>query len=227
MSTLLMRLAAPMQSWGIDVQYKKRGTECAPTKSGVVGLVAAALGRRRNEGIEDLAALHFGVRIDRGGVLLHDYHTAESNEFPYVTHRYYLCDAVFLVGLEGDEALLLEIERALTRPLFPLFLGRRSCPPEGRISLGVRDLPLQKALADAPPLVESRPVDAKGGRPMLRLQLDSDAGGGARFACDLPLSFDQRRREYGFRSVRDERIRTNTTDVEPPTLHDPMCELEG
>ena len=68
MSTLLLRLAAPIQSWGID-KFERRGTERIPTKSGVIGLVAAALGRRRNDQIEDLNALRFGVRIDKEGKL--------------------------------------------------------------------------------------------------------------------------------------------------------------
>jgi CRISPR system Cascade subunit CasD len=54
MSTLLLRLAAPIQAWGVD-KFERRGTERIPTKSGVIGLLAAALGRRRNESIEDLS----------------------------------------------------------------------------------------------------------------------------------------------------------------------------
>ncbi|MGJ4848967.1 type I-E CRISPR-associated protein Cas5/CasD [Bacillota bacterium Meth-B3] len=220
MSTLLMRLAAPMQSWGVDAKYDRRGTERAPTKSGVIGLAAAALGRHRHAGIEDLAALRFGVRIDREGVLLRDYHTAKSSKSAYVTNRYYLCGAIFLAGLEGEEMLLLEIERALTSPRFPLFLGRRSCPPEGRISLGLREGSLGEALASEPPLAED-------GQSRMRIQMDGEAGGDARFACDVPLSFDQRRREYGFRSVCEAYAASNTTPAQPPTLHDPMRELEG
>ena len=76
MSTLLLRLAAPLQSWGASSRFKKLGTEREPTKSGIVGLVAAALGRERDEDIKDLCALRFGVRIDQPGELLRDYHIA-------------------------------------------------------------------------------------------------------------------------------------------------------
>ena len=65
MSTLLLRLAAPMQSWGTDSKFEWRRTERAPTKSSVIGLIAAALGRMRNESIDDLKALRFGVRVDK------------------------------------------------------------------------------------------------------------------------------------------------------------------
>ena len=154
MSTLLMRLAAPLQSWGVDAKFDRHGTERVPTKSGIVGLAAAALGRRRNESIEDLQALRFGVRVDREGMLLRDYHTAKNAKLAYVTNRYYLSDAVFLAGLEGDEALLAKIENALRHPAFPLFLGRRSCPPEGRLSLGIRmGKTLLEALQEEPSLV--------------------------------------------------------------------------
>ena len=47
-----------------------------------------------------------------------------------MTYRHYLQDAVFLVGLESeDTALLQELETALKHPVYPLYLGRRSCPP--------------------------------------------------------------------------------------------------
>jgi CRISPR system Cascade subunit CasD len=153
MSTLLLRLAAPMQGWGVDT-FERRGTERIPTKSGVVGLLASALGRRRNESIDDLTKLRFGVRVDREGTLLRDFHTARSQKSAYVTIRYYLSDAVFLVGLEGNKAFLYEIEYALRHPVFPLYLGRRSCPPEGKLSLGVReDKTLLQALKEEPWLV--------------------------------------------------------------------------
>ena len=44
MSVLLVRLAGPMQSWGSQSRFSHRDTEREPTKSGVVGLLSAALG---------------------------------------------------------------------------------------------------------------------------------------------------------------------------------------
>lgn len=138
MATLLLRLAAPLQSWGADSKFETRKTNREPTKSGVIGLLAAALGLRRDDaaGIARLNGLHFAVRADREGSLLVDFHTANREEdrkkgkAPYVTYRHYLQDAVFLVGLESeDTALLQELETALKHPVYPLYLGRRSCPP--------------------------------------------------------------------------------------------------
>ena len=47
MATLLLRLAAPLQAWGSDSKFETRKTNREPTKSGVIGLLAAALGLRR------------------------------------------------------------------------------------------------------------------------------------------------------------------------------------
>ena len=73
MATFLLRLSAPLQSWGIDSKFNTRKTAREPSKSGVIGLLAAALGRKRDEDINDLCKLKFGVRIDQEGKLLKDY----------------------------------------------------------------------------------------------------------------------------------------------------------
>ena len=54
MTVLLLRLAGPMQAWGVKSRFTVRSTELAPTKSGVIGMLAAATGRRRTDPIEDL-----------------------------------------------------------------------------------------------------------------------------------------------------------------------------
>ena len=124
MNTLLLRLTAPLQAWGSDSRFETRRTGREPSKSGVIGLLAAALGRSRADSINDLCQLQFGVRVDQEGQLLRDFHTAHQGEkTAYVTERYYLCDAVFLVGLASeDEELLQTLERALHAPVYPLFL---------------------------------------------------------------------------------------------------------
>ena len=67
MATLLLRLAAPLQSWGSDSKFETRKTDREPTKSGVVGLLAAALGLRRDdtEGLARLNGLRFAVETLR------------------------------------------------------------------------------------------------------------------------------------------------------------------
>lgn len=209
MSTLLLRLAGPMQSWGTDSKFDVRRTQREPSKSGVIGLVAAALGvsRQDRQALATLACLRFGVRVDREGTLLRDYHTAHTEKGgAYVTNRYYLADAVFVAGLESEDGALLEkMGEALVSPAFPLYLGRRSCPPTGRIFLGISPKPLEEALREnAPDSASWLVLDAKAGEP----------GGLQR---DVPLSFNPNRREYGFRRVVSCSLHSE---------HDPMAELE-
>ena len=208
MSTLLLRLAAPLQSWGADSKFEeRRATMREPTKSGVIGMLAAALGRRRDEPVDDLSKLRFGVRIDQPGQLLRDYHTAKSSDgkTSYVTNRYYLADAVFLVGLEGDVDLLHVLHEALLAPVFPLYLGRRSCPPVGRISLGVSENALEKALDSASWQAgkhTKRKAFFSDEPHNLTLVLDA-AGVGSLRRPDLPLSFSQKHRKHMYRYFID------------------------
>ncbi|MDR2379618.1 MAG: type I-E CRISPR-associated protein Cas5/CasD, partial [Bifidobacteriaceae bacterium] len=77
-STLVLRLAGPLQAWGGPSQGNRRETANAPSKSGVVGLLAAACGTRRSGPIDDLLGLKLGVRIDRPGTVLRDFHTVSD-----------------------------------------------------------------------------------------------------------------------------------------------------
>ena len=161
MATLLLRLAAPLQAWGADSKFETRKTGREPTKSGVIGLLAAALGLRRDEreALLRLTGLRFGVRVEREGQLLVDYHTAKTQDekTSYVTYRHYLQDAVFLAGIESEDAALLQqLQQALLHPVFQLYLGRRSCPPTLPLCLGLRQCSLQEALQTEPPLCPGR-----------------------------------------------------------------------
>lgn len=156
--TLLMRLAGPMQSWGVSSRFGIRETLTEPSKSGVIGLLCAALGWDRaadthiiagqTRPLADLAALRFGVRVVREGAVRRDYHTAQNVlrakaklrpgkptaegdlQQTVLSERYYLSDAYFLVGLEGeDEALLQALDEALATPHWPLCLGRKAFAP--------------------------------------------------------------------------------------------------
>jgi CRISPR system Cascade subunit CasD len=136
MNTLLLRLSGAMQSWGVQSRFGVRDTGLEPSKSGVIGLVCAAMGIDRNDDdtLASLAALKMGVRVDKEGVLKVDYHTAQNVlkagggiKNTELSNRYYLADARFLVGLAGNDLVLLErIQAALRNPTWPLFLGRKS-----------------------------------------------------------------------------------------------------
>lgn len=53
MSVLLLQLAGPLQSWGDSSRFVRRETRNEPTKSGVIGMLASAQGRTREDSIED------------------------------------------------------------------------------------------------------------------------------------------------------------------------------
>jgi CRISPR system Cascade subunit CasD len=206
MSTLLLHLAAPLQAWGDSSRFTRRQTRSEPTKSGVIGLLAAAQGRRRTDSIEDLLSLRFGVRVDQPGRLMRDFQTAQrwdtGARMP-LSYRYYLADAVFVAAIEGERSLLEGLDDALRRPAFPLFLGRRSCPPAAPVATGV----VMEGLVDA---LRAHPWQAaqwyRRTQPRLvtlRLVMDaSDATAErAETVRDVPLSYDPQRREYGWREV--------------------------
>lgn len=163
MAAVLLQLVAPMQSWGSRSRFDDRDTEREPTKSGVLGLVASALGRPRSADVSDLAALRFGVRVDRAGQLRTDYHTAQEGGATAVTRRHYLADAAFLVGLEGEAELLERIDEALRNPVWPPFLGRKSFPPSRPLFVdgGVQARSLQDALNDHPPVHRSPDAEVR------------------------------------------------------------------
>lgn len=210
MTTMLLVLAGPLQSWGDASRFNRRETRHAPTKSGVLGMLAAADGRRRTDPIEDLTALSFGVRIDQPGTLVRDFQTARpaGAKNSGLSQRYYLSDAVFVAGLEGDANLLAGLVEALRAPAFPLFLGRRSCPPARPIVPEIVESGLIDSLRD----VEWQASDWYRRRlpqadARLRVIVDAEAAGtgtgdeAVETVRDVPISYDSVRRQYGWRQV--------------------------
>ena len=208
MATLLLRLQGPMQSWGTTSRFDERDTQLEPSKSGVLGLVCAALGRDRSEPVDDLAALRMGVRAEREGVPMRDYQTATGVliassgkpdlERTVVSPRYYLSDAVFLVGLEGDRALLEAVHDALARPVWPLALGRKSFVPS--LPVYLPDALLEQSLETT---FQTWPCLISGAAPQTprRVLLEHPSEGGVRL--DQPVApFAERR--FGPRFVKSE-----------------------
>jgi CRISPR system Cascade subunit CasD len=241
MSVVALRLAGPLQSWGVDSRFVRRGTQTAPTKSGVIGLVAAAKGIRRTEPIEELVSLRLGVRVDQPGQLIRDFQTAQRPEkgrdgsvkwksLP-LSYRYYISDATYLVVLEGDRSLVEGIDSAVRSPAFPLYLGRRSCPPAGPVALGVSEIDLDEALNTLPWLASDRHQRSQRERSV-RLETIRDALAdevGAETLHDEPVSFDPDHRRYTWRSiVHGAVVVDNPHGVEAVARqHDPMSALGG
>lgn len=224
MSVLLLRLAAPLQSWGSPSRFTRRQTERAPTKSAVIGLLAAADGRRRSDSLEDLLHLRFGTRLDQPGVVIDDFQTAHNakGSMP-LSHRYYLSDAVFLAAVEGDTDLIDTLEQNLKRPKFPLFLGRRSCPPVGPLALGQRSESLYEVLTSEPwQASATHQRNHKTSTVQVEVIYDDDSGGELRETRrDVPHSFDPVRRMYGWRDIQREFVElTNPAFALPQAPHD-------
>lgn len=153
-NTIFLRLEGPLQAWADNSKMLMRRTKEAPTKSAVLGLICCAKGLSRKEAQEhlpELNALVMGVRIDRAGTRRLDYHTvgagygilsakgeikktASTKEYEtLISRREYLCDASFIVALQGAPEAIRKIADALSRPKWPPYLGRKSCPPSAPI----------------------------------------------------------------------------------------------
>ena len=225
MSVLLIRLAGPMQAWGTQSRFSVRDTGLEPSKSGVIGLLCAALGKPRDESVSeneglpslaDLAALKMAVRVDRPGTMAADYHTAQNvirassvpGRKPKLkdcepSTRYYLADADFLVGLEGPLDLLRQLDAALTDPVWPLYLGRKAFVPSTPVRVPNGLLPdgtLPDALKDTP--WQKRTSRDEPDQPLRIVEeVESDARGDMR--QDVPFNFVSAQRSFGTRQVRD------------------------
>ena len=136
---LLLRMEAPLQSWGVSSKYDYRSTEKFPTKSGVVGLLGAAGGVQRGDvkRIAELASFKMMAVSCRNGGQLQDYHTVQSIQA--VTERCYLMDSDFVVILEGDGKLVDDCVLALKNPVYAPYLGRKCCRPSAPILMGHYD----------------------------------------------------------------------------------------
>ncbi len=179
---LLFQLYGPWCAWGEVAVGEVRPSETRPTRSALLGLLAAALGIRREEQarLDALAAaFRFAVVVDAPGVPEVDYHTVQTtaprrgrvfrrradqlalprHELETIlSQRHYRADALYRVGVSrtaGSAAPSLdELASALQRPAFPLFLGRKSCPPA---------VPFAARAVDAPDLLAALALVAEPG----------------------------------------------------------------
>ena len=230
-TTLAICLDAPLQSWGTVSRFTHRDTAREPTKSGVVGLLGAALGMPRDdrERIDELSQLRLGIREDRPGLLHRDFQTirgipsTEGGKLGnQISERYSLADAVFLVVLQGDSQLLSVIAEALHQPRWPLFFGRKAYPPARPLlrptspgstgfltGWGLAEMPLFDVLNTHPWLENSTKTrnsaltDLNLDRPRwLRTVCDRvEDDRATKLRHDLPLTFDRADRRHAPREV--------------------------
>lgn len=153
MSFLVFRLYGPLASWGQAAVGGDRPTGVYPTRSAIVGLLAAALGIKREQE-QDMSCLNSSLQIAVKQLvpssLMRDYHTtqvpstrrgithltrkSELNEEKLNTilsSRDYRCDGMWVVAIRLVDAAgysLLQLKEALEKPVYTLYLGRKSCP---------------------------------------------------------------------------------------------------
>lgn len=150
---LLFQLYGPMAAWGDIAVGEYRPSFAHPSKSSIIGLLAAALGIRRDEEERQKSlteSCSFAVLMESMGTLMRDYHTTQvpSAKRGKVHHtrqseletadlntilssRDYRCDAAYTVAIsvvEGSPFSLSQLASALTKPVFTIYLGRKSCP---------------------------------------------------------------------------------------------------
>lgn len=213
---LTLYFDAPLQSWGYQSRFDRRTTLSYPTRSGIVGLVSAAMGRDWGDSdwLVTLDMLNLSVLVFRKGGRLLDFHTVgggydrKTQEFsiPHTvagklrgpgketvpTEREYLEDARFGAILEGSRVLLEQIAVALDNPRWGVWLGRKACIPAARICEG-----LFATGAEA----EARLVTVAGGHPVQHIRETTDFAEGNDTLMDRPLSFQNDRRAFAPRRV--------------------------
>lgn len=228
--TLLLRLAGPLQSWGTSSRFSRRATDYAPSKSGVLGILAAAKGVRRTEPLTELLGVRFGVRVDQPGTVLRDYQTSRPLDDPKanatLADRFYLSDAVFLAAIEGDRDLIDGLAEALKRPHYQVFLGRRSCPPVPPVCKGIADEPLETVLAEYEWMAAEHHKRRVERDPRLQVARDARPDETGEAVRDHPVSFDPRNRRYSWRQVVRYSIEVDNPEGRPER-HDPFAFFGG
>lgn len=234
MYTVLLRLNGPLQSWGSESYYDNRDTDYFPTKSGVLGMVAAAMGLERGALLTELTSVKFGIRVDNQGEYLNDFQITDMGKKlnKNLSNRRYLSDATFLVGLSTeDEKLAVKIKEAILHPLYIMYLGRRSCPPTQPVFLKTVESELYDALYDEDwlfPEWRRNEIFKSKDRIYLRIVVESNEG---HLKKDVPVDFNSQHRQYEYRYIKemqgkmiykpkDDNLTNNLTE------HDPMKELE-
>lgn len=193
MTVLLFTVAAPLQSWGDTGRLDVRNTRKEPTKSGVIGLIANALGMGRSDSLDRFKTLRFGVRVDREGKWDSDFQTTDyGKQNVKITKKAFLADAKFTVGIEDTIENLQDYCVALIYPDRPLFFGRRSFTPGEPLQPRLMDKTLEEALLAEPGrvVVEPKPDD----------------NGPADIVFDNPTSFDHASRGWGVSKRRTLRV---------------------
>jgi CRISPR system Cascade subunit CasD len=239
MKILSLKIAGPMQSWGtISKHTPQRRTENFPTKSGLTGLFAASLGITRTETEKlqqsGLLELQIVVREDHTGTLLSDYQTIKVDKSTKkLTTKSYLTDAIFLVGVYGDEALLEKLAHSLKNPKFALFYGRKTCTVNHDMVQAINEYSSEEQfLTSHPFLTPEHKIKHYDKKKQLfaltTIQTSTEANTGE-LLQDQPVSFASEKRIHQARMIKRSTVKIPNPFYQEPhqtPTHDPFDILE-
>lgn len=230
---LSCQLYGTLASWGEQAVGESRHSATHPSRSALLGLLAAALGIKRDEEQRLMAlsdAVCFGFKVSHGGILLKDYHTIEEpREDRKAKHRYtrrdellpkksgktvlssreYRQDAFALVAVwltENSTYSLETLEQKLKNPEFHLYLGRKSCPFSLPLNPKIIIANSFQAALDEYPLLSQDKVKPLGAESSTYYWENNPLGGMTAYDYHVPR-YDQplNRKQWQFAS-RDEYI---------------------
>ena len=199
---VIFTLVAPMGAFGDLAGHEIRHSAEWPGRSALLGLVGAALGVRRDDaaGQQALGRWRVAASVLSRGVVFRDFHTVQTvptsrikrpatrrdalkaltrDDTPVVTFRDYRSDCAFGVALWGCNGTA-DVQDALARPQFTLYMGRKSCPlsapmapqvinAESEIEALARiKMPPFLSLDPAQPLLVASDEPLDGGRQQIR-----------------------------------------------------------
>jgi CRISPR system Cascade subunit CasD len=216
MPTLAFYLDAPLQSWGASSKFQRRETGSFPTKSAVIGMVAAAFGIDKHVPHEAVKLvpltnlLFTAVKIDGKPITrMMDFHTIgggyeksisqrekmsipqKASGAPFgtvITRRSYLTDARFAILLDGELAVLEKVKAALENPVWGVWFGRKTCLPATPLTpcLGNDRQAALDALLTFLPQSEPQSIESLEYQEERRATAPGD---GSFFQSDQPISF--------------------------------------
>tara|TARA_R110001583_G_scaffold130638_2_gene282336 strand:- start:6009 stop:6656 length:648 start_codon:yes stop_codon:yes gene_type:complete len=138
MKTLILKTEG-LSAYGLQTFDVHRRANHFPTRSGIIGLLAAAMGITR----KDQSALYklsenvdVAVQVNQAGKKMVDYHTVQNFRSPMgkiqngtkPTYREYWCDSEHTFAISANDELIEQLAAAVKSPKFTLFQGRKSCP---------------------------------------------------------------------------------------------------
>jgi CRISPR system Cascade subunit CasD len=150
MQTLILKTEG-LSAYGLQTFDVHRKVNHFPTRSAVIGLLAAALGieRTNQQKLFELSeSILVAVQVNNAGEKMMDYHTVQNFRSPdgkiqkgtKPTYREYWCDSEYTFAISAPCDLIQKLVLAVKTPKFTLFQGRKSCPLTRPLFEGVMDV---------------------------------------------------------------------------------------